>query len=111
MTHESLLTEGWQAFVGRLGGETSLRASARDTKAFLRPRGIRSPIDMLRMILAYCLGCCGLRATSAWAASTGLADAANTALLYRLRQSEKWLKMLVEQALARAAPRPADPYR
>jgi len=105
MTHESLLTEGWQAFVGHLGGETSLRASARDTKAFLRPRGIRSPIDMLRMILAYCLGCCGLRATSAWAASIGLADVANTAVLYRLRQSEAWLKTLVEEALARAAPR------
>jgi hypothetical protein len=59
---------------------------------------------MLRMILSYCLGCYGLRATSAWAASIGLADVANTALLYRLRQSEKWLKMLVEQALAGAAP-------
>jgi hypothetical protein len=59
---------------------------------------------MLRMILSYCLGCCGLRAASAWAASIGLADVANTALLYRLRQSEAWLKTLVEEALARAAP-------
>jgi len=106
MTHESHIMQGWEAFVGRLGGENSLKASARVTKAFLRPRGIRSPIDMLRMILAYCLGCCGLRATSAWAASIGLADVANTALLYRLRQSEKWLKTLVEQALTEAAPRP-----
>jgi hypothetical protein len=60
---------------------------------------------MLRLILSYCLGSCGLRAVSAWAASIGLADVANTALLYRLRQSEKWLRTLVEQALARAAPR------
>lgn len=105
MTHESLLIQGWEAFIGCLGGENSLKASARDTKAFLRARGIQSPVDMLRMILAYCLGCCGLRATSAWAASIGLADVANTALLYRLRRSEQWLRTLVEQALARMVPR------
>jgi hypothetical protein len=103
MTHESLLTQGWEAFIRHLGGERFLKTSARDTKAFLRARGIRSAVDMLRMILSYCLGCHGLRATSAWAASIGLADVANTALLYRLRQSEQWLKMLVEQALAGAA--------
>ena len=107
MAHESLLTQEWEAFIGRLGGESSLRASARETKAFQRARGIRSPIDMLRMILVYCLGCCSLRATSAWAASTGLADVANTALLYRLRQSEKWLEMLVGQALTLGVPQPA----
>jgi hypothetical protein len=105
MIHESLLTQGWEDFVGRLGGEDALRTSAKDTKAFLRPRGIRSPLDMLRMILAYCLGDCGLRTTSSWAASIGLADVANTALLYRLRQSEKWLRTLVEQALTNITPR------
>ena len=105
MTHESLLTEGWEDFIERLGGENALTTTAKATKAFLRPRGIRSPLDMLRMILAYCLGCSGLRATSSWAASIGLADVANTALLYRLRQSEMWLRTLVEQALTKVAPR------
>lgn len=107
MTHESLLDEGWDGFVDRLGGPLVLTADARQTKAFLRARGFDNPIDMLRMILAYCLGDRGLRATSAWAASIGLADVANTALLYRLRQSEKWFTLLVEQALARAVPRPS----
>jgi hypothetical protein len=46
-----------------------------------------------------------LPSTAAWAASVELADVANTALLYRLRQSEKWLAWLVGQALASAAPK------
>lgn len=103
MIHESLLTDGWEDFVGRLGGKASLEISARETKAFLRPRSIQSPVDMLRLILAYCLSGYGLRTVSAWAASVGLADIANTALLYRLRQSEQWLRELVDQALAQAA--------
>lgn len=101
MIDESLLTHGWEDFVGRLGGKNSLETSARETKAFLRPRSIQSPVDMLRIILAYCLSDYGLRTVSAWAASIGLADIANTALLYRLRHSEQWLKTLVEQALSR----------
>ncbi|HXW21876.1 MAG TPA: IS4 family transposase [Rhodomicrobium sp.] len=104
MTHGSLLNEDWQATVERLGGSEALERSARETGAFLRARIFANALDMLRMILAYCLGDGGLRSTSAWAASVGLVDVANTALLYRLRQSEKWLAWLVGQALSTAAP-------
>jgi hypothetical protein len=105
MTHGPLLNEDWQACVERLGGAAALEAGARETGAFLRARIFANAIDMLRMILAYCLGGGGLRTTAAWAASIGLADVANTALLYRLRQSEKWLAWLVGQALSSAAPK------
>ena len=79
-------------------------ASAKATKAFLRARAFENAIDMLRMIFAYCIGDGGLRSTAAWAASIGLVDVANTALLYRLRQSERWLTWLLEQMLSSATP-------
>jgi hypothetical protein len=105
MTHSLLLNKDWPATVERLGGTAALKDSARKTKAFLRGRGFEDAIGMLRMILAYCLGDGGLRSTAAWAASIGLADVANTALLYRLRQSGDWLAWLVGQALGSAAPK------
>jgi hypothetical protein len=104
MTHESLLDRDWDSVVERLGGKETLIASAKATKAFLRARAFENAIDMLRMIFAYCLGDGGLRCTAAWAASIGLVDVANTALLYRLRQSERWLTWLLEQMLSSATP-------
>src|SRR5271166_5476450 len=80
MAHESLVNRDWQSIVDRLGGATELGASAKETKAFLRPREIKSAVDLLRMILAYCLGEGGLRSTAAWAASIGLVDISNEAL-------------------------------
>jgi hypothetical protein len=105
MTHESLLNEDWPDVVERLGGAAALKASAREKKALLRGRAFASAIELLRIILAYCLGERGLRSTAAWAASVGLVDISNVALLYRLRQSGDWLAWLVGQALTSAAPK------
>ena len=90
--------------VARLGGATTLKTSARETKAFLRPREIRNAVDLLRLVFAYCLGERGLRLTAAWAASIGLVDISNVALLYRLRQCGDWLAFLIGQMLAKSAP-------
>jgi hypothetical protein len=73
-------------------------------KAFLRARAIGSAVDLLRLILAYCLGERGLRSTAAWAAAMGLADISNVALLQRLRRCGDWLALLVGEALIAAAP-------
>ena len=100
MTHDSLLNELWTTTLTRLGGETRIATLARETRAFLRPREIKSPNDLLRIILAYCLGGMGLRSTSAWAASIGLADLSNVALLGRLQNSTAWMLRLVEELLA-----------
>ena len=105
MRHESLVNEDWTYVVARLGGAAALDATARETKAFLRPREITNAVDLLRLILAYCLGERGLRLTAAWATSVGLVDISNVALLYRLRQCGDWLAMLVGHALAGAAPK------
>jgi hypothetical protein len=107
MTHESLVNEDWTNVVARLGGAEALNATARETKAFLRPREITNAVDLLRLILAYCLGERGLRLTAAWAVSVGLVDISNVALLYRLRQCGDWLAMLVGQVLSGAAPKAA----
>ena len=104
MRHESLVNEDWNSIVARLGGADGLNATARETKAFLRPRQITNAVDLLRLILAYCLGEHGLRLTTAWATSVGLVNISNVALLYRLRQCGDWLAMLVGHALAGAAP-------
>jgi DDE family transposase len=105
MTDESLVNEDWATVVGRLGGAETLNATARETRAFVRPREISNAVDLLRLILAYCLGERGLRLTAAWATSVGLADVSNVALLYRLRQCGDWLALLVGHALAAAAPK------
>jgi hypothetical protein len=104
MRHESLLNEDWTNVVVQLGGAETLNATARETKAFLRPREITNAVDLLRLILAYCLGERGLRSTAAWAVSVGLVDISSVALLYRLRQCGDWLALLVGQVLADAAP-------
>ena len=105
MTRESLVNEDWTSVVARLGGAAALNFTARETRAFLRPREITNAVDLLRLILAYCLGEKGLRSTAAWAMSVGLVDISNVALLYRLRQCGDWLALLVGQALAAAAPK------
>lgn len=105
MTNESLLNRDWAGIVARLGGAETLNLTARETKAFVRAREISNAVDLLRLVLAYCLGERGLRLTAAWATSVGLVDISNVALLYRLRQCGDWLAMLVGQALSAAAPK------
>jgi hypothetical protein len=104
MTQESLINEDWTGVVARLGGAEGLDTSARETKALVRRREISNAVDLLRLILAYCLSEMGLRSTATWAASVGLVDISNVALLKRLRKCGEWLAMLVGQVLAAAAP-------
>jgi len=107
MRHESLINEDWDWTVERLGGAEALSASARETKAFLRARAVRSPIDLLRLTFAYCLGHVGLRATAAWAQAMGLAGLSDVALLERLRHTGTWLSTLIARLLEQDCPQPA----
>ena len=104
MTRDPLTNQDWQSVVDQLGGAAALGVSARSTGAFLRARVIANASDLLRLILAYCLGEGGLRSTATWASAVGLADVSNVALLYRLRQCGDWLTLLIGQVLTAAAP-------
>jgi hypothetical protein len=103
----SFANQDWQVIVARLGGAEAIDRLARRTKAFRRGRGIATAVDLLRLLLSYCLGDRGLRATAAWASAIGLADISNVAVLDRLRQCGDLLAALVSRALA-DAPELAD---
>jgi hypothetical protein len=104
MTRISHLDRDWPLLVQKLGGAEALEATARETKALQRRRAVRSAVDLLRLVLAYCLGDQGLRSIAGWSSTVGLADLSNVALLQRLRQCGDWLNLLVGQALAHAVP-------
>ena len=105
MTRDSLLNDDWHRTIERLGGAEALAAGAHATKAFAWGRKVASPVVLLRLVLAYCLGDWGLRSTTAWATGIGLVDISNVALLYRLRRCGDWLALLVGELLAMKAPR------
>jgi hypothetical protein len=104
MTSDSLLNDDWNRTIERLGGAEALASGARDTRAFAWGRKIPTPIVLLRLVLAYCLGDWGLRSTTSWATAIGLVDISNVALLYRLRRCGDWLALLVGELLAMKAP-------
>jgi hypothetical protein len=108
MTRESLSNRDWLRIVDSLGGEAFLNHSGRETKAFLRARVVTSAVDLLRLVLSYCLSSGGLRGAAAWASAVGLANMTDVALLYRLRQCGTWLERLVARALEQRTPAPAQ---
>jgi hypothetical protein len=93
-----------QVSLADVGGAPVIEASARATKAFWRARGVPGAVELLRLVLAYCLRQGGLRSTAAWAGAMGLADISNVALLHRLRGCGDWLAALVGGLLAAQAP-------
>src|SRR5262245_17146383 len=103
MTPAGLTGSDWAGTVDRLGGADVLEQEARATGAFLRPREVKSGVDLLRLILAYCLGERGLRLTAAWAETIGLASLSNVALLGRLRNAVPWLQNILARLVTQAS--------
>jgi len=94
----------WPRLVAALGGEEALRKSALKYGAFVRARGIKTPTDLLRVCLAYGPGGHSLRSSAATAATLGIADVSDVAILGRVRQSANWLKHLCEELLKLSIP-------
>jgi len=97
MRCEDALTFEW-GFV--LQALPELEQSAVALNALRRRRGVRSAADLLRLALVY--GYCdfSLRETAAWAASVGLTDISDVALLKRFRQCPDWLGHLLSAKIA-----------
>ena len=65
-------------------GERLLEALARETKAFQRPRGVRSGTDLMRLALAWGPGGYSMQRVAAWAGEMNIATLTEDALVQRL---------------------------
>jgi len=100
---EQLDSADLSPIVERMGGAMALAASARKYKAFVRPREIKSAVDLLRLAFMYGPGGYSLRALAALAAADEVADLSDVAVLQRLKRTCDWLKALCEEAFNRVA--------
>jgi hypothetical protein len=95
------------AFLARLPPTLDLEGLARQTKAFQRPRGVRSGTDLLRLSLAWGSGGYSLQRVAAWAGEQGIATLTDEALIQRLHGAGPFLEAVTGQLLARVGEAPA----
>jgi hypothetical protein len=77
-----------------------LDQKARTLQAFVRPRALACPTDLLRGLLAYVLEAHSFRLLGMWAVLLGLADISDTAWRNHLRNASPFLLWLLAELLA-----------
>jgi hypothetical protein len=89
----------WPYLMTFLGGAERVNTLAYETGAFVRPRKVGSPEDLLRLLLLRTAGEHSLMDTAAIAAETGVADVSDAALVKRFAKATEWLGALVGEVL------------
>jgi hypothetical protein len=87
------------AFLARIPSHIDLEALARQTKAFQRPRGVRSGTDLMRLALAWGPGGYSMQRVAAWAGEANIATLTEDALIQRLHAAGPFLEEVVRQLL------------
>jgi hypothetical protein len=89
------------AVLARIPPLIDVDALARETKAFQRPRGVRSATDLLRLALAWGPGGYSMQRVAAWAGERKIATLSEDALIQRLHNTGPFLEALTRQLLIR----------
>jgi hypothetical protein len=100
MQRASPRLDHWPSVVGHLSSLVDLDRSAREHRALLRRRGVRSAADLLHLALLYGPGGLSLRAVASFAAEVGIADLCDVSLLDRLRNAGDFLADVLNRLLA-----------
>jgi hypothetical protein len=95
------LNDDWPMLLTLLPGD--LEASAKETGALQRKRGVPSAQALLRLAFAFAYAGLSLRAIATWARQTGVARLSDVALLQRLRRAAPWAGHLLAQQLLQQA--------
>lgn len=92
---EHWITEDWKTLTEMLPPQW--REKACELGALRRARKVKTPDELLRLLLLHIGPGISLRQAVARAAECGLPDISDVALMGRLRNSEKWLQYISEQ--------------
>ena len=101
MTTPPALDDDWPLLLTLLPAD--LDASAKQTGALQRKRGVPSAQALLRLAFAFAYAGLSLRACAIWARQTGVAWLSDVALLQRLRRAAPWAGHLLAQQLLQQA--------
>lgn len=85
----SLIQDDWEVMSNRLA--VDIDSLARETKVLQRRREVKSPLDLLRLVLAYSICDWSLRLVGGWATIVGLGSLSDVAIRKRLRKTQLWL--------------------
>ena len=109
MRKTSLILDHWPSVVSHISSVVDLDSSAREHKALLRRRGVRSGAGLLHLNLLYGPGGLSLRSVSSHASQAGIAELCDVSLLDRLRNSGDFLADVLDRLLAdRRGEAPSD---
>lgn len=86
-------------FLSRFKDQVDLEATAKETRALLRKREIKTAFDLLRLSLAYAACDWSLRLVGSWCTLMGIGSLSDVAVLNRLRHCRLWLGKLVALVL------------